>query len=93
MIYGEIFGFHFGNMWPSSSSMHLFALTHHPLRLYCELNWHASRQPQQSTMASSGRFAFPLTLLDSHLGVNLHAIALEETLINDRFDFEDGPSL
>ena len=42
-------------------------------------------------MASSGSFVCPFTLLDSHLGVSLHAAALEETLIDDRFDIEDGP--
>ena len=71
--------------------MHPSALIFHPLRFNCKLSWHASRQPQQSTMASSGSFVCPFTLLDSHLGVSLRAAALEENLIDDRFDIEDGP--
>ena len=44
-------------------------------------------------MASFGSFAFPLALLDSHLGLNLHATTLDEKLTIDRFDIEDGPPL
>ena len=44
-------------------------------------------------MASSRSFTCPLTLLDSHLGLNLHVVALEENLTIDRFDIEDGPPL
>ena len=83
--------FVFGNTWPPSSSTHLVILTHHPLRLYCGLSRHASHQPQQSTMASFGKFACPLVLLDSHLGLHLHVAALEENLSDDRLDFEDCP--
>ena len=93
MIYGQRFGYRFGNTWPPSSSMHPFTLTHHPLKFNCGLSRHASRQPQQSTMASSGSFACPLALLNSQLGLNLHTTALEEKLTIDRFDIEDGPPL
>ena len=85
--------FVFGNMWPPSSSTHLIILTHHSLRLYCRLSRHTSHQPQQSTMASSRSFTCPLALPDCHLGLNLHAAALEENITNDRFDIEDGPPL
>ena len=74
--YGLMFELCFGDMWPPltpSPSMHPHALIHHPLRLNCGLRRHASRQPQQYTMASSRRFICPFALLNSHLCVNLHA--------------------
>ena len=92
--YGLMFELCFGDMWhplTSNPSMHPLALTRHPLRLNYGLNRHASRQPQQCTTASSGSFICPFTLLDSHFGVSLHAVVPEETLLVDRFDFEDGP--
>ena len=91
MCYGQKLGYCFGNTWPPSPSTHPSALIYHPLSFYCGLNRHASRQLQQSTMASSGSFVCPFALLDGHLGVILHATALEETLIDDRFDIEDDP--
>ena len=91
--YGLMFDFCLGNTWPPltlSSSTHRPALTRHPLRFNYGLSRHASRQPQQCTMASSGIFICPFTLLDSHFGVNLHVIIPEENPLVDRSGFEEG---
>ena len=91
--YGLMFYFCLGNTWPPLtliSSTHPPTLTRHPLRLNYGICRHASHQPQQCTMASSGSFIFPFALLDSHFGVNLHAATPEENSLIDRSGFEEG---